>query len=141
MKSLAARHDLEPGLTRLGLELIAYGNARMSGLFTDELADPVREFEFDVVRFSEEAQSSADYRLSSPLVLRFVRTEEQQALVARFLGIYGSTIPGLSRILSKVYVRKLFRMPIDVSASEAISLSNRDLRFGQAALTGLNEFS
>jgi len=46
----------------------------------------------------------------------------------------------LSRILSKVYVRKLFRELRDVTGSRAARQSPKDLRFGQAALTGLNEF-
>ena len=35
--------------------------------------------------------------------------DSQRALVDRYLDIYGSTTVGIGRILSKVYVRKLFR--------------------------------
>ena len=36
----------------------------------------------------------------------------QKELIARYLGIYGNSLIGLGRILSKVFVRKLFRHAI-----------------------------
>jgi hypothetical protein len=116
----------------------------MAGLFDGGEDGPDIAFNYDVVAFSDKPAlaCAADYRRTSPAVYRFVRTEEQKGTIERYTGIYGRSLTGLSRILSKIYVRKLFRQPVDVTGSVTPeNLSLRDLRFGQAALTGLNEFA
>jgi radical SAM superfamily enzyme YgiQ (UPF0313 family) len=126
----------------LGHELISYGHARLIGLFEAMDADPQITFRYDVVAFSDQPESErvADYRLNAPVTYRFIRTEEQSSTIKRYISIYGASLTGLSRILSKIYVRKLFRQPINVTGSVRSNISQKDLRFGQAALTGLNEF-
>ena len=53
-----------------------------------------------------------NYRLEAPIRYRFVLDDGQRALIGRYLGIYGSSAVGIGRILSKVYVRKLFRQAV-----------------------------
>lgn len=127
---------------RLGRELIRYAELRMTGLFRPDVPAPVDRFEFDVHRFAEQwdpanPEPLEAYRFPAPRELRFVHTAEQGALIQRYLGVYGDTVAGLSRILAKVYIRRLFRVPEDASAGAAA----RDLHIHEAALTGLNEFA
>lgn len=142
LDALLKRHGVSKEAHELGHELITYGHARLTGLFSDAERDPEHVFHFDVVAFSDKPVSSepADYRLEIPILYRFIHTEEQARAIKRYTNIYGTSVAGLSRILSKVYVRKLFRQPVDVAASATVALSQKDIRFGQAALTGLNEF-
>jgi radical SAM superfamily enzyme YgiQ (UPF0313 family) len=142
LAALLVRHAQSDEARELGDELIAYGHARLSGLFEMTATEPQLTFNYDVVAFSDRPASTepGDYRMCGPIVYRFVHSAEQAQTINRYLTVYGNSVVGLSRILSKVYVRKLFRQPIDVTGSTTASISNRDIRFGQAALTGLNEF-
>jgi hypothetical protein len=136
---------MEDGPARhLGHELIAFGNARMTGIFKPDHEPPVLTFDYDVLAFSEAPEASAapnHYRLPEPATYRFIHTNDQARTVAHYLGIYGTSLAGLSRILAKVYVRKLFRQPMKLDGTAAELANRRDMRFGQAALTGLSQFS
>jgi radical SAM superfamily enzyme YgiQ (UPF0313 family) len=140
--ALLEEHQISEEAREIGRELITYGHARLSGLFGSDEPDPQHVFSYDVVAFSDRPVSSdpADYRLPTPIVYRFMHGDEQAQTIKRYTNIYGTSLAGFSRILSKVYVRKLFRLPVDVTGSVTASVSQKDLRFGQAALTGLNEF-
>lgn len=126
----------------LGRELVTFGHARFAGLFDYHSAAPEHEFRFDVIGFADAAETHdpGDYLRAAPVRYRFEHTEEQRRTVHNYVAIYGASLTGYSRILSKVYVRKLFREAVDVSGIGAFAQSQRDLRFGQAALTGLNEY-
>ena len=57
------------------------------------------------------------------------KSEEQKELIERYLQIYGDSDVGIGRILSKVYVRKLFRRAvpktdIDVNSVKTESMGN-----------------
>lgn len=126
----------------LGAELVTYGHARMKGLFESGGEDPEHTFRFDVIAFYDRPESTnpGAYRLRTPTRYRFVHTVEQTELLARYTTTYGKSVAGLSRILAKVYVRNLFRQPMDITSALTAAPNKRDMRFGQAALTGLNEF-
>jgi hypothetical protein len=143
LDQLLRAHDVGEEARELGHELVTYGHARMTGLFGNGGNEqPVHAFNYDVVAFADRAGSNdhSSYRLDTPVAYRFVHTNEQMQTIKNYTAIYGTSLAGLSRILAKVYVRKLFRQPIDVTGSTSVAASQRDLRFGQAALTGLNEF-
>ncbi len=126
----------------LGRELVTFGHARFAGLFDYTRVDPEHVFCYNVLEFLDapDGDDPLRFRLRNPVVYRFVHTEAQERMVRNYMKIYGTSLAGLSRILSKVYVRKLFREIVDVTGSSMLCANQRDLRFGQAALTGLNEF-
>lgn len=142
LDALLERNDASREARELGHELVTFGRSRMQGLFDYTSPDPEHQFRYDVTAFADTPASDdpLDFKLEHPVVYRFVHTEEQANSVRNYTAIYGMTLTGLSRILSKVYVRKLFRELVDVTGSRAVEQSQKDLRFGQAALTGLNEF-
>jgi radical SAM superfamily enzyme YgiQ (UPF0313 family) len=143
LNALLTKNGATEQAFELGRELIVYAHARLVGLFEEEGTDPEHPFLYEVTAFSESIGSPnpAFYRLETPVVYRFVHTEEQLETVRRYTRIYGKSLAGLSRILSKIYVRKLFRQPVDVTGSLTAKISPKELRFGQAALTGLNEYN
>jgi radical SAM superfamily enzyme YgiQ (UPF0313 family) len=142
LDALLARHGATDAAHDLGRELVTFGHARFAGLFDYTGANPAHVFQFNVMAFSDTPQGAvpADFKLPGPVTYRFVHTNEQVKSVSNYISIYGRSLTGLSRILSKVYVRKLFREVVDVTSLHAIQPSAKDMRFGQAALTGLNEF-
>jgi hypothetical protein len=92
-------------------DALTYHCARTKNLFFNRSDEPSAELRFDIPAFAQEAQpeSLADFRLPEPRAYRFALDTGQIELIERYLGIYGDTTVGLGRILSKVYVRRLFR--------------------------------
>jgi radical SAM superfamily enzyme YgiQ (UPF0313 family) len=142
LDALLRRAGASDAARDLGRELVTFGHARFAGLFDYIRVDPEYVFDYDVSAFLDrpDGDDPLQFRLRRPVVYRFVHTEAQQATVRNYMKIYGASLAGLSRILSKVYVRKLFREIVDVTGTSTLRTSQQDLRFGQAALTGLNEF-
>lgn len=102
---------LDDGLVSLVDDALAYHCERLDGIFEDR--DEVRglSLSWDIPRLEETARPAGveDYRLASPIRLRLEMTAEQRELIANYRAIYGDTPVGIGRILSKVYVRRLFR--------------------------------
>ena len=66
---------------------------------------------YDVPAFLDDAKPAtlAEFRLEAPRAYRFVLDVAQKQMIERYLGIYGELPVGIGRILSKVYVQRLFR--------------------------------
>lgn len=94
-------------------ELVSFQKLRMSNIFTSRDTNPTGAFEYDIEKFeAEEELAPLDtYKFSYQKELSFKLSEEQKSLINRYIGIYGETEVGIGRIVSKVYVRKLFRSP------------------------------
>ncbi len=142
LRDVLAGAGADAATQKMGEELIDYGEARASRIFEASDLSEDREFAFDVVGFADNPapESLGEYRLAAPVTLRFAHTPEQLALIRSYLGVYGTSLAGLSRILAKIYIRRLFRNAVDVTGEKAARVSASELRFGQAALTGLNQF-
>lgn len=99
-------------------EALRYHMVRMSNLFENRDEEPAVTFEYDVRAFEEDQRPGpvASYRLPAPKTYRFALDDVQSELIERYISIYGATPVGLGRILSKVYVRKLFRHPVETDA-------------------------
>jgi hypothetical protein len=142
LEKLLQWNDAPDAARDFGRELVTFGHARFAGLFDHDATSPEHEFRFDVIGYADatEPGDPEHYLRQAPIVYRFDHNEEQRKTVQNYVAIYGASLTGYSRILSKVYVRKLFRQAVDVTGIGALAQNPRDLRFGQAALTGLNEF-
>jgi len=120
-------------------DLIRFGRARLRDIFKNGDRQVTESFRFDVAKFSNDLKCTDDIialQFDLPRSYRFVLSADQLSLIREYMEIYGSSITGISRTLSKVYVRRLLRNPEEVGASE----TSRDLERGQSALTGLNPF-
>ena len=76
---------------------------------------------YDIKAFegTQQPKKISDFRFIRPEVFHFVLEDSQRKLIERYLGIYGDSTVGIGRILSKVYVRKLFRHAVMGSESLA----------------------
>lgn len=126
-----------------GLELIEFARLRMSNIFIDQDIELQGKFSYNVSDFAADMNPEGidEYRRDTPAAFVFELSEEQRKILGEFAAIYGTGIMGLSRTLSKVYVRRLFRNPTAVETPAIELLSRQDAIVGQARLTGLNEFS
>jgi hypothetical protein len=86
----------------------------MSNIFSNRDIKPVRKLRYDIKRYESERHVGpvSSYRLDTPASFAFEMDDTQRSLIDRNLAIYGHSPVGIGRIVSKVYVRKLFRHAI-----------------------------
>ncbi|NQV57945.1 MAG: cobalamin B12-binding domain-containing protein [Rhodospirillales bacterium] len=87
---------------------------RMTNLFEFRDKDVIAKMRFNVKAYEDDPDPGplSAYQFEKPETVHFVLEDSQKELVERYLGIYGDSIVGIGRILSKVHVQKLFRHPI-----------------------------
>lgn len=91
-------------------ELIEYHRCERIAML-DTHATFTATFRFDVLRFLNN-QSEApleSYVLPHPREMVFAHSEAQRESIRRHLNVFGTSLPGQTRMMAKVYVRKLFR--------------------------------
>jgi radical SAM superfamily enzyme YgiQ (UPF0313 family) len=111
---LAAAAPDRPELGDLAEDIVNFKRMQIEGLFDD--ARPRRHhFRYDVARFAAmapgEALDPAALRLESPVVLEFDNTPEQRRMIDSYTSLFGTDIRGLSRILSRVFLKQFLRAP------------------------------
>lgn len=118
-------------------EAIRYHVLRAEDLFFN-LDEPLAEvFHFDIAAFeaADNPINIEDFEFGTRQELIFEHDDEQRAIMRRFLGIYGGTAVGIGRILSKIYLKKMFRhaTPRGVETSSS-DVSELDARYRIAGL-------
>jgi radical SAM superfamily enzyme YgiQ (UPF0313 family) len=105
----------DPSMRQLAGEIIAYKRLQVEGLFDAETMSRCAEFRFDVsgIAKAADAEDLIALAFESPRFLTFVHSEEQQRSIASYVGIFGNDTRGLTRILSRVFLKQLFRQPVD----------------------------
>jgi len=92
-------------------DCVKYRLCQMTNLFanTDEIL--VDSFGFNLIEFerSEDLVALGKYKLDNKKDIEFSLNDKQQDIIKRYLSLYGSDRIGIGRIVSKVYVKKLFR--------------------------------
>ena len=102
-----------PAMARLAEDIVTYKRLQVEGLFDGD-DDPHRaEFHFDVPGVADASDVEALNALAfdRPRTVVFVHSDEQRHTIDSYLGIFGNDTSGLSRILSRVYLKQLFRQP------------------------------
>lgn len=92
-------------------DLLAYDSARMTGIFDRPDQSVAVTLTHDVERFFTDRAPApaAHYRLEHPARFEAVLDEGQKRTIRQFIDLYGSDDAGVSRILTKVFVKKLLR--------------------------------
>ena len=95
-------------------ECVDYHLLRQTKIFEGRNEEVIGRFTFDIHGFEEDSDpgNPESYRFKEPKDIRFILDDSQRDLVSRYVDIYGDDVVGIGRILSKVYVKKLFRHPI-----------------------------
>jgi radical SAM superfamily enzyme YgiQ (UPF0313 family) len=111
MRCLGDAGHADPEVMTFVDDALSYHCARTRNLFFDRDNEPTATVRYDIPAFMEDSkpQSLSDFRLTAPRSYRFALDAAQRELIARYLKIYGESPVGIGRILSKVYVRRLFR--------------------------------
>jgi len=109
MMELAGHADQE--LDKFVGELLEYHSMRIRDVFVDHESALTSEFNYDFLKFEKdiEAMKFTDVRVEHRCRYRFSHTEEQRSLIRRNLAVHGHDSVGIARILSRVFVKKLYR--------------------------------
>jgi len=85
-----------------------------TNIFENLELDITQMITYDVLRFKNDTKITAinEYKLKNPQKICFILTDEQKDILKRSINIYGNSELGVSRILTKVFVKKLLRKPI-----------------------------
>lgn len=103
-----------PEIADLAEDIITYKRMQVEGVFEDE--EPRRAaLRFDVPGLADVGDDGDldALALPAPRTLTFVHSEDQRRSIDGYVGIFGNDVRGLSRILSRVYLKQLFRQPAD----------------------------
>ena len=115
-------------------EAILYHVLRAENIFDNSDNEIEAEFRFNIPEFEKasEIREVDDCKLPTPQRFKFNLENDQRALIERYVGIYGDSVVGIGRILSKVYVRKLFRKCSVVGAEslpDAVQSGKSEMNF------------
>jgi radical SAM superfamily enzyme YgiQ (UPF0313 family) len=95
-------------------DALAYHRCRAANLFKHRDDVPAAGLRFDIPSFDADGSPSSivDYELGQLTTFNFLLNDDQSQIIERFLSIYGDSPVGIGRILSKVFLRKLYRHAI-----------------------------
>ena len=97
----------------------------------------IDNFNFDIKMYLDdhEIDDLNKFRFKTRKELKFILGEKQIELIKNFIKTFGDSKVGISRILSRVYVKKLFRSGILVGSNE--SINSKTLTQKTISITGL----
>ena len=93
-------------------EAITFKRLQIEGLFFGE-GDRSGIFQYDIAAIDGQGEPIPlnTLKFSAPQTVSFSHTVDQQREIQGYLDIFGNSLPGLTRILSRVFLRQLFRAP------------------------------
>lgn len=124
---LAANGVVDEAIDTLIAEIIAYKRLQVEGIFLFEDKPHSYVFQYDIAALSavEDVRDIARFRFAQPTRLDFYHTPEQSQSIASYLNIFGGDVIGLTRILSRVFLKQFFRQPrpLDLSVGASAKAS------------------
>ena len=115
---LAREAPERPELVELAEDIIAYKSMQIEELFND--GSPRQQtLRYDVSRFAEvpnvlDGIDIRTLRFDKPRLFEFRNTGEQRDMIESYVNLFGRDVSGLSRILSRVFLKQLLRHPTEV---------------------------
>lgn len=108
VRAMGGGHDLALDFIP---ELVEYHRYERAALLDIDQTFSAK-FRFDVVGFTSSANKAGrleDWLLPGPREVVFSHSPAQKESIRRHLNVFGTSLPGQTRMLAKVYVKKLFR--------------------------------
>jgi radical SAM superfamily enzyme YgiQ (UPF0313 family) len=105
-------------------EAITFDAYRITNLFHDLDSIPSISFHYDIEKFnsSNEKNTIGEFKLDQEKKFNFILDDEQKDIITRSLDLYGRNDIGISRVLSKIFVKKILRKPITDSQLEILKI-------------------
>lgn len=94
-------------------EILEFDLCCCSNIFHDKNKNPKRKFNFDIQHFQEikNFTNITDIKLTEPREIEFLLNSDQENIIERSIKLYSDDDLGISRILTKVFFKKLLRSP------------------------------
>tara|TARA_B100001750_G_scaffold65427_1_gene51963 strand:- start:642 stop:2813 length:2172 start_codon:yes stop_codon:yes gene_type:complete len=101
-------------------DALNYNACCISNLFQNIDKTPTSKMKYDIEKFISEDDpvSIAKYLFEKISEIKFVLQDTQKDIITRSLDLYGSNDLGISRVLTKVFVKKILRTGFNPSKSE-----------------------
>jgi radical SAM superfamily enzyme YgiQ (UPF0313 family) len=95
-------------------EIISYDSYRYRNIFSNIETEPISIFKYDIMKFLKELDMKnwGSFKFEKPLEIKFVLKDEQKNILDRSIKSYGSDEVGISRIITRVFLKKLLREPV-----------------------------
>lgn len=98
----------------LAKEIIRFTKYKIVDIFTTK-KDIESEFNFNIPLLRKQKKIFLDSQTNLSGTYKFIFKNKQQKEIDNYLQLFGSDTKGLTRILSRVYLKNLFRVPISIS--------------------------
>lgn len=105
-----------PDLIELASEIIKFKYFKISNIFDMSYKSYEYEFKYDInnssLSLSKEKDTSfnpSDIKFDKPSLFTFQFTKEQKSMIKSYTDLFGNDLPGLAKILSRIYLRQFFR--------------------------------
>ena len=95
-------------------EVLHFDLLSSSNIFEKLDTNPESYFSYDIKKFSEDSEirELEFYQNKSPTKYHFIHSSKQKDILERAIKLYSNDELGISRILTKVFVKKLRRIPM-----------------------------
>ena len=98
-------------------DTLNYDACRISNIFENIDETPITKINYNIEKFTSEKTAIIE-KLEKPIEIHFILSDEQKDILKRSLDLYGSTDLGISRILTKIFVKKILRTGLMISNSQ-----------------------
>jgi len=97
-------------------DALTYHAMRLSNIFENRSVVPECELEYNLVKYEKDETPTGfeEYRFNEPKSFKFVMDSNQENLINRYLDTFGSSTTGMARIISRTFVKNLYRQPIQM---------------------------
>lgn len=108
---IAIEHGSTPEIDAFIDDVMVYVTCRARNIFFDreQLVQARLRYNISAFEAGPNPHSLRDYAHETPVEYRFVLDPSQEDVMSRYLKIYGNNLVGVSRILMKLYVSRLYR--------------------------------
>lgn len=104
-------------------EALEFDLCRSSNIFHNKSEIPTVKLNYNIQKFIEvESINPNNLKLQEPETMKFLLDQEQEDIIERSINLYGDSDIGISRILTKVFVKKLLRKPVNATPLTSLKL-------------------
>ena len=103
-------------------ECVDYHRNSIKNIFSKFNEISKSDFKYDIKSFIEDSNEEeiSNYEYDNKQEIKFVLSDNQKEVILNFIKTFGASTKGISRILSRVYVNKLFRSGISLEENQVI---------------------
>ena len=117
IRSLLEEHDtVNMDLLEVADEIIKFKYFRIANIFDDRHSEYEHKFKYDInsefLKLSEDRDenfNAQQIEYDEPVLFSFKFNSEQRSMIKSYTDLFGSDLAGLSKTLSRVYLRQFFR--------------------------------